>query len=353
MSRRAVVLCPGRASYGKAQLGSLSALDATPSASELAQAVAAVDTRREAAGDLTVRGMDGAEKFRSAFLEGHNAAPLIFAVTAFEALRLDPELVDVVAVGGNSMGWYSALWAAGALDLEGAFELIGTMGAMTRDGVVGGQSIYPVVDDDWRPSPDRAVQVDRALRQVVEDGHAAGDSIRFGGLRVLWGDDAAIAALAEALPTVKLGKTEYPLRLLGNSAFHSQLMSNASTSGRQALAGLPLEAPRVPLIDGTGRQWRPLTTSTDSLLSYTLGHQVTETFDFAATVRVALREYAPDVIVALGPGESLGGAVAQVLIAEGWQGIHNRDDFLERQADDPIVISLARPDQASLVARVG
>lgn len=347
--KRVVVLCPGRASYTKAQLGSLRDLDLNPAMAELADVVAEVDTRRLAAGDLTIRGMDGADKFRSAFLAGHNAAPLIFAVTALEALQLDRERARVVAVGGNSMGWYSALWVAGALDLAAAFELVETMGSMTRDGNIGGQLIYPAVDEDWRPAHDQARRIDAALAEVAAAGHAAGDSIRFGGLRVLWGDDGALEALTEALPPVKLGKTEYPMRLLGNSAFHSKLMAQASRRGRRALSRLPIDAPTVPLIDGRGRQWRPLASEPGRLLDYTLGHQVTETFDFAATVRVALREYAPDLIVALGPGESLGGAIAQTMIAERWQGIDSRDAFLARQAESPLVISLARPDQAALV----
>ena len=99
------------------------------------------------------------------------------------------------------------------------------------------------------------------------------------------------------------------------------------------------------------RRRRPLTSWPAALLDYTLGHQVTRTFDFGAVVRTALREYAPDLIVALGPGDSLGGAVAQVMIAEGWRGITTRRDFLARQAEEPVVVSMSRPDQAALVAR--
>jgi [acyl-carrier-protein] S-malonyltransferase len=349
--KRALVLCPGRGSYTKAQLGSLAGLDADTSAAELSTTLDAVDRRREAAGDLTVRGMDAAETFSSRFLQGLNAAPLIFAATAYERLQLDPARIEVVAVGGNSMGWYSALWAAGVLDLAAAFQLIETMGGSTRGGTIGGQLIYPAIDGDWRHDAVRSSAVDAALGAARTAGLQAGDSIRFGGFRVLWGEDASLELMTDELPACEFERTHYPIRLLGNSAFHSELMTDVARAGQAALQGLQLTTPRIPLIDGRGHQWRPLTTEPPELLDYTLGHQVTETFDFRQTVRVALREYAPDLVVALGPGESLGGAIAQVMIDERWQGIADRQQFLDRQRDDPVVISLARPEQAAHVVR--
>ncbi len=74
-----------------------------------------------------------------------------------------------------------------------------------------------------------------------------------------------------------------------------------------------------------------------------------EPYDFSALVRVALREYAPDAFVLLGPGDALGAAVAHIVIAERWQGIDSRDAFVERQEDDPLLISLGRSEQATLV----
>jgi hypothetical protein len=210
--------------------------------------------------------------------------------------------------------------------------------------------IYPAVDEQWRVDPGRLEAIETALEQVRVAGHRAGVSIRFGGQRVLWADDEGVQFLMERLPAMRLGRQEYPLQLFGNAAFHSPLMGPASERGVAELADLAWSAPAVPLIDGRGAQWRPGLADPEDLVEYTLGIQVVETFDFTATVRVALREYAPDRIVLPGPGESLGGAVAQVLIAERWRGIDSRDAFLAAQQSDPFVISMARPEQA---ARVG
>ena len=346
MSLRVVLLCPGRGSYTAAQLGALGGLDAHPRGGALRELLAREDPLRRRAGDLAVADMDGAESFSASFLRGENAAPLIFAVGAYDALRIDPERARVVAVAGNSMGWYSALYCAGALELDDAWRLVTTMGSMTRDGAIGGQIIYPAVDEEWRADPARCQQIDDALERVVGAGHAAGRSIRYGGFEVLWADGPGLDALLAALPQWDLGSRSYPIRLLGNSAFHSDLMDPVVERARAQLADLGLRAPTVPLIDGRGMQWRPLTAGADDLRDYTLATQVTETFDFTAAVRVALREYAPDRLVLLGPGESLGSAVAQVLIAERWQGIDSREAFLARQAAEPVVVSMARPEQA-------
>ncbi len=351
MSRSTVVLCPGRGAYTASELGYLSRPAPTAAVEDLDGAIDRSDGLRTARGDLTIRSMDGARKFDPAFFAGENAAGLTFACTAFDFLRLDPAKVEVVAVGGNSMGWYSALFTGGALTLEDTFDLVETMGGMTRDRQIGAQVIYPLTENDWRADEEARGRVDGAIESVRAAGHQAGWSIHYGGFAVVWADDEGVAPLLDALPETTSGSRKYPLQLPGHAAFHSPLMQASSDRGVEQLASLPWRAPRVPMVDGRGFQWRPLTTDPAALCEYTLRTQVLETFDFSSTVRVALREYAPDQIVLLGPGEALGAAVAQVVIAERWQGIDSREAFAERQEDDPFIVSIGRPDQAERVLR--
>jgi [acyl-carrier-protein] S-malonyltransferase len=86
------------------------------------------------------------------------------------------------------------------------------------------------------------------------------------------------------------------------------------------------------MIDGRGAIWRPGAVNPIDLWSYTLGHQVVKPYDFTAAIRVAARELMPDVFIVLGPGNTLGGAVAQSLIACNWRGMHDKDSF-KTQAD--------------------
>ena len=58
-----------------------------------------------------------------------------------------------------------------------------------------------------------------------------------------------------------------------------------------------------------------------------MGHQVYAPFDFTASVRVSLREQAPDELVLPGPGNTLGAICGQILGFDRWRGVRCRADF--------------------------
>jgi hypothetical protein len=103
------------------------------------------------------------------------------------------------------------------------------------------------------------------------------------------------------------------------------------------------------MIDGRGRIWRPFATEARSLHHYTFVTQILETYDFTRAIQVAVREHAPDRIILLGPGDTLGGAIAQALIAIEWRGLGSKADFQAMQANDPFLVSMGREDQRALV----
>jgi hypothetical protein len=105
----------------------------------------------------------------------------------------------------------------------------------------------------------------------------------------------------------------------------------------------------IPAIDGTGKIWSPKAFDAEAIYDYTLGAQINRTYDFTRAVQVAAREFCPDRIVVLGPGTTLGAPVAQALIACGWRGLQGKADFQQRQADDPILVSMGMADQRGVV----
>jgi acyl transferase domain-containing protein len=344
LRKRVVLVCPGRGTYTKSELGFFSRPAPRGVAGEIAAMVAYADGVREARGDLKISELDAAGTFGSKHVAGENAGALIYTATAADALRIDHEACEIVAVLGNSMGWYTALHVGGALGFDEGFRLADTMAGFQRGGPIGGQVIYPVVDDEWRRGP--GAELASAL-----EGLTAGWSIRLGGFAVLWGDHAAVRELLARLPKRRLGEREYPFQLQGHAAFHSPLLEETSERARAALGDLAIAAPRVPLVDGRGAIWNPLWSDPAALLEYTLGHQVTKTFDFTAAVRVALRTFGPDHLVLLGPGDTLGSAIAQVLIEERWRGIDSKSAFLASQEGEKLVlISMARRDQSARVS---
>lgn len=334
--RRALVICPGRGTYTRECLGTLQAT----------RSVYAADHFRASLGRPGPTELDRAEVYQSAkHVAGENASILTMACSLSDWDLIGS--VETVAVIGNSMGWYTALTVAGALPLEEGLRLVETMGWYQRENVVGGQLVYPLVDAEWRaaPSPE--------LEQVLREIPGLYWSIHLGGQAVIGGTPEALAEAQRRLPPRKIGERDAPFTLPLHSAFHTPLMDATSRRAELDLGDLPFSAPKIPLIDGHGQIHRPRHAAPDALRRYTLGAQVVEAYDFSLSLRVALREYAPEVLVLLGPGSNLGGAIAQTLIAEGWSGIRSRSDFVARQAQNPILLAMARPEQRARLLDVG
>lgn len=343
--KRALIVCPGRGSYDRGGLGQLQ--DRSPAA---AQVIARCDAWREQVGEPTVTALDGAEQYRSSLhVAGEHASLLTFACSLADLAELNRDRFQIVGVTGNSMGFYTALAASGALPLDDAIRLVDTMGRYQRRNVLGGQILYPLTDETWREDPERLEVVERALAEAQAAGHGAWWSIRLGGHAVLGGDPDGVRWLLAHLPPVETGTRRFPIQLPLHSAFHTPLMAPASERAFAELGDLGWRPPEVPLIDGRGFVFRPRWADPAALRDYTLGHQVVEPYDFTSGVRAALRHLAPDVVVVLGPGNSLGGPIARILVQEGWSGMRAPGDLEARQAEDPVLLSFGlRPQRARL-----
>jgi [acyl-carrier-protein] S-malonyltransferase len=337
MTREAVlVVCPGRGTYGSGELGYLARHHRGH------PLVEAFDAMRSEAGKPTLSELDGAKRFSTArHGSGENAAPLIYAASLLDFLAIDREGFEVVAVCGNSMGWYTALACAGAVSAEHGFAIADAMGVNSGTGEPGGQLLLTLVGEDWLP--------DAALRAEVERAVAASGafrSIELGGMLLVAGGERELDALLAALPQLP-GRP--PLRLAGHGPFHTPLMGESS---RRALEQLPCAwfgQPRIPLIDGEGRIWRAKASTPEAMHRYTFTTQILEPYDFTRSLAVGIKEFAPDRIVLLGPGDTLGGAIGQVLVAETWLGIADKTGFAKRQADEPFLIAMGREDQRAIV----
>lgn len=339
--KRAVVVFPGRGSYAASELGYLGRQHA-----DRIDLVNSLDQVRAANGATATLELDQMEKFSpSKHLPGRNASNLIYTCAQADFLAIDRDKIDIVAVCGNSLGWYLTLAASGALSLEDGAHLVDTMGGlMERDGV-GGQLLCPISDDLWRIDTEARAKafdmIDRLERAYL--------SIDLGGTLVLAGDAAAIKHLQAELR----GPDGSPLvQLPKHAAFHTPLLEDVAETARSLLSSEMYCAPRIPMIDGTGKVWSPNATDTAELYDYTLGQQIIAPYNFAKSVEVALKEFAPDMLILSGPGGSLGAPIAQCLIANRWQDITDRDSFSKRQSARPFLISIGRADQRAYVSDV-
>jgi len=332
--RRAALVFPGRGSYTAASLGSL------PPDDPLVQRVEAL---RGGYGLPPLLELDQAPRFDpKVHLLPANASPLIFLASLLD-LGAAPDDVEPVVAIGNSMGWYTALTAVGALSLEDGYRLVQEMSLLQQEPLAsdgpGGQVIYPLTGPDWRPDPDLAARVNAALANGNGEVHP---SIDLGGYAVLAGSETGVARLMEQLPPARVGERLYPVRLALHGPYHTPLVNHVAEAARQRLDGLQWQAPEVTLVDGKGRRWSPWSTDPTALRDYSLGEQVTTPFGFAASLRVVLREWAPDLLMLPGPGSSLGGICGRAVVAEGYRGIHNRADFEAAQERETLILSLHR-----------
>lgn len=342
--KTAVVVCPGRGTYNKAELGYLGRHHGAR-----ADLFAGFERLRQAGGRESLASLDGAASFSIArHTRGDNASALIYASTYADFLAIDREAVEVVAVTGNSMGWYSALACAGALTADGGFQVVDTMGALMQDALIGGQLIYPFVGEDWRDDPTRKAKLIALVDEINRrPGHILALSIDLGGMLVLAGDEAGLGAFEAAVPPLQ---GRFPMRLANHAAFHTALQAPVAEAGRARLGAELFRQPLLPLIDGRGSIWQPHAADLDALWRYTLDHQVVETYDFTRAIRTAALEFAPDLFIVTGPGNTLGGAVAQSLILAGWRGMATKADFADRQNSAPLLVSMGMDEQRPAVA---
>ena len=342
MKEKALVICPGRGTYNAAELGYLKTHHADRS-----DMISKLDKLRRLHGQVPISELDCAEKYSpSVHMTGDNASLLIYACALADFAAIDRDRYDIVAVTGNSMGWYLALACAGVLDFEAGGRLVNTMGGiMHRDGK-GGQVVWPIIDADWRLDPEKLKLVNGLLAEAQQiNGITVAVSIQLGGMIVFAADDAGMKWLGQRLPN----DDRFPMRLMHHSAFHSALLDYIVPMARAANPAHDFGSGAKATVDGQGRIWSPKAFDPAAIYDYTLGAQLNQTYDFTLAVQVAAAEFAPDKIIVLGPGTTLGAPTAQALIASGWRGLAGKADFQKRQADDPVILSMGIAEQRALV----
>lgn len=343
MAYRSLVICPGRGSYTRAELGSIGrTLQQFPATQAVLDEVNRALQQQQLASLLE---LDGAARF-SSHLHGkaEHAASLILGAGLIDFQRLDSKQYDVVAMTGNSMGWYTTLACSGVWQQRTAMTIATSMAALTNASHIAGdkgmQLIYPLVNEQWQVDAQRVSLIQQFIDRYPDEVF---HSIHYGGYAVVAGSSARIQQLHEQLPNID---GRFPLVLSGHAAFHSPFMHTAASHAMQTFGGDVFQPPAMPLVDGTGRIWTPYATQIEQLRAYTFQTQVTDCFDFSLAVQVAVKEFCPERIILLGPGNALASAVIQAIIAIGWRGLHSKDDFKAQQQQEPWLLAFGDEQQS-------
>ncbi|WP_052666327.1 ACP S-malonyltransferase [Nitriliruptor alkaliphilus] len=245
----------------------------------------AIDRVARATGrDLRALATDPATGSRTADAQPTILAASLAAAAALEAAGLRP---DVVA--GHSLGECTAAIVARCLEVDAGARVVAARGAAMADAcrahpgaMAALVKLAPeAVEGLLADQPDLVVANDNAPGQVV----VAGPPDAVAGLR-----DAARAA----------GGRLVPLEVEG--AFHSEAMSPAVPALADALGGVPVGDPEVPLFSGVGARGL----STGSAVADALLGGVLATVRWRE-VQLALAADGVTHLVEVGPGGVLAG----------------------------------------------
>jgi acyl transferase domain-containing protein len=344
MKEKALVICPGRGTYNAAELGYLKTYHAGGG-----EKVARLDAMRRGAGQITLTELDNAARFSPAtHMTGDNASLLIYACALLDFMAIDRDRYEIVAVTGNSMGWYLALACGGVLGFDEGARLVNNMGGLMHERGVGGQIIWSMMDAEWRLDPvKQALAASLIVEAASKPDIAVHVSIRLGGMIVFAADDNGLKWLMEKLPA----DDRFPMRLNHHAGFHSVLQNHIIPIAKERNRVDDFQSGSIPLIDGEARIWSPKAFDINAIYDYTLGTQINQSFDFSRAVQIVAAEFAPDKIIVLGPGTTMGAPTAQALIQFGWRDFAAKSDFIARQEMDPVVLSMGIASQRGQVVR--
>ncbi|TJZ59237.1 ACP S-malonyltransferase [Streptomyces piniterrae] len=217
---------------------------------------------------------------------------LVWSLAALERLREAGWRPSAVA--GHSLGEYTALVACGSLDQDTALSLVACRGramAAAARGRPGGMAAIVGL----------SAQAVRALCRQATAGTDVAVVANWNSPRqlVVAGTVPAIERVVDAATGAGALRAR---RLPVGGAYHSPLMNAAHERLGDRLAGVPLDAPRIPFVSSaTGRQVTDIDAYRGDLLA-----QVISPVRWSDAMR-SLGELGADTYVEAGPGRVLGG----------------------------------------------
>jgi [acyl-carrier-protein] S-malonyltransferase len=233
-----------------------------------------------------------------------NAQPAILtaSIAAWEALQERAtgigERVAPVVVAGHSLGQFTALVAAGSLDFAEALRLVRERGRLMKEAGKerpGGMAAVLGLD---------AAALEAVCAEARSEGVVVVANDNCPGQTVISGE---LGALARASELARARGAKRVARLPISIASHSPLMAHASTRLADLIGGIPLRAPRLPIVANTSG--RPLTTVEE--IRAELAHHVERPVQWTRSVQ-SMIDAGAETFVEVGPGQVLSGLIKRI-----------------------------------------
>lgn len=228
------------------------------------------------------------------------AAVLVTSIAALEALKATcgdgAAAADMTA--GLSLGEYTALTYAGAIEFEDAVRLVRQRGTFMKEaGEINPGTMLCLIG----MSREGVAEV---IASACEDkGVLVAANFNSPGQIVLSGTKDAIDAAAQAA-TKRNAKRVIPLTVSG--AFHSPLMEPAAEKLKAELAAVEIKSPAVPVVSNVAAKY----VGTADEIRDLLVRQLTNSVMWEDSMRFMISEGMTDA-VEVGPGRVLSGLLAK------------------------------------------
>ncbi len=225
-----------------------------------------------------------------------NAQPGIFLVSwvAFDLLKQRLPAFEFHATAGLSLGEFTALTAAGAMSFEDGLRVVRQRGRFMQEAC-----------DVTRGAMAAIIGLDEApTREVCAQAGVVLANLNCPGQLVISGGAEQIARACE-LAKARGARRAPPLPVAG--AYHSPLMASAQPKLAAELAGIPIQAPAVPVISNVTAQPHGAPDSVRARLV----EQVTSSVRWEESVRYLLGQ-GFSRFIELGPGTALSGFLKRI-----------------------------------------
>ncbi|GAB2205462.1 ACP S-malonyltransferase [Roseibium sp. ROS1] len=246
-----------------------------------------------------------------------NAQPALMAVSLATMRVLEARGLDLAGsvsfVAGHSLGEYSALAAAGSLDIATAAKLLRVRGDAMQDAVPAGQGAMAAL---LGLEFDVAAEVAEAAAQG-EVCQAANDNAP--GQVVVSGH---LAAVERAVEIAKARGARRAVMLPVSAPFHCSLMGPAADKMAEALANAEIRSPVVPLVANVLA--RPITDANE--IRDRLVQQVTGTVRWRESISW-LADNGVDTFVEVGTGKVLTGMVKRIAKEATGMAVNSPEDI--------------------------
>lgn len=221
-------------------------------------------------------------------------AILVHSLAVFEILKKKGIVPTLGA--GHSLGEYSALYAAEALDFESVLKIVKKRGElMFNEGIKNPGTMAAILG--------LADEVVISLCQGM-DGIVVAANFNAPGQVAISGEVEAVKKVAELAKTKGALKT---IMLPVSGAFHSPLLKNSAQEFKEFLAGFTINEPKFPII--TNVSGEPVTTAAE--LRRSLENQLVSPVLWTKTIRTA-KKLGFSKFYEIGPGKVLTGLIKRI-----------------------------------------